>query len=77
MARAPSARLRAVSDAAPLELRAERDEAMEHIRQETPEQEPLGIVISRGSRAEEPPRFSAYVWSDAPELPSEPAARAA
>ena len=50
---------------------------MEHIRQETPEQEPLGIVISRGPRAEETPRFSAYVWSDVPELPSEPRARAA
>ncbi len=51
---------------------------MEHIRQETPEQEPLGIVISRGPRGEEPPRFSAYVWCDVPELPAEPqAARAA
>ena len=36
---------------------------MERIRQsEISEQEPIGIIISRGSRTEEPPRFSAYVW---------------
>jgi hypothetical protein len=35
------------------------------------EQEPVGIVISRGSRAEQVPRFTAYVWGPAPE--SEPA----
>jgi hypothetical protein len=29
--------------------------------------EPLGIVISRGSREEPPPAFSAYVWGPAPE----------
>ena len=29
--------------------------------------EPLGIVISRGSREEPPPAFSAYVWAPAPE----------
>ena len=27
-------------------------------------EEPMGIVISRGSRVEERPRFSAYVWSN-------------
>ena len=31
------------------------------------EQEPMGIVISRGSRAESTPRFWAYVWGPAPE----------
>jgi hypothetical protein len=31
------------------------------------EQEPMGIVISRGSRAEETPRFTAYVWGPVPE----------
>ena len=31
------------------------------------EQEPMGIVISRGSRAETAPRFWAYVWGPAPE----------
>jgi hypothetical protein len=31
------------------------------------EQEPVGIVISRGTRDEATPRFSAYVWGQAPE----------
>ena len=31
------------------------------------EEEPLGIVISRGSREETPPTFSVYVWGPAPE----------
>jgi hypothetical protein len=31
------------------------------------EQEPVGIVISRGSRDEATPRFSAYVWGPVPE----------
>jgi hypothetical protein len=35
-------------------------------------EEPLGIVISRGSREEPPPAFSVYVWGPAPE--PEPAA---
>lgn len=35
---------------------------MNELRQTTIEEEPVGIVISRGSRAEETPRFSAYVW---------------
>jgi hypothetical protein len=34
----------------------------------TEPQEPVGIVISRGSRAEPAPRFSAYVWGPAPEV---------
>lgn len=47
---------------------------MERIRQsEINEQEPLGIIISRGSRTEDPPRFSAYVWGPVPvtEQPSD------
>jgi hypothetical protein len=32
-----------------------------------PEQEPIGIVISRGSRQEDVPRVFAYVWGPAPE----------
>ena len=32
-----------------------------------PEQEPIGIVISRGSRQEAVPMFFAYVWAPAPE----------
>jgi len=31
------------------------------------EQEPMGIVISRGSRLEHPPTFSAYIWAPDPE----------
>jgi hypothetical protein len=30
-------------------------------------QEPVGIVISSGSRAEDAPRLIAYVWGPAPE----------
>ena len=33
------------------------------------EQEPIGIVISRGSRAEAAPRFWAYVWGQAEDVP--------
>lgn len=31
------------------------------------EQEPVGIIISRGSRDEATPRFSAYVWGPVPD----------
>jgi hypothetical protein len=33
------------------------------------EQEPIGIVISCGSRDEATPRFSAYVWGPVPDEP--------
>ena len=33
------------------------------------EDEPMGIVISGGSRVEATPRFSAYVWGPVPEEP--------
>ncbi|MDP1858713.1 MAG: hypothetical protein Q8K82_08580 [Gemmatimonadaceae bacterium] len=36
------------------------------------EEEPAGIVISRGSRAEPPPRVWAYVWGQAPEIEGTP-----
>jgi hypothetical protein len=39
--------------------------------------EPLGIVISQGSRAEQAPRFWAYVWGPAPEAEADVAPRAA
>ena len=29
--------------------------------------EPIGIIISRGSRAEAPTRLTAYVWGPVPE----------
>ena len=41
------------------------------------EQEPVGIVISRGSRAEPAPHFSAYVWGPAPEPDDQPETQAA
>ncbi len=39
--------------------------------------EPIGIVISRGSRAEPIPMFSAYVWGPAPEPAVDAASKAA
>jgi hypothetical protein len=35
------------------------------------DEEPIGIVISRGSRVEHAPKFFAYVWGPAPENPKE------
>jgi hypothetical protein len=43
---------------------------MAQIRPTESEQEPVGIVISRGSRAEQTPRLIAYVWGPAPEVES-------
>ena len=39
---------------------------MPNLRRVEIKEEPVGIIISRGSRAEETPRFSAYVWGPAP-----------
>jgi hypothetical protein len=39
---------------------------MKKIREVT-EQEPLGIIISRGDSVEQRPVFSAYIWAAAPE----------
>ena len=39
--------------------------------QTRPEEEPIGIVISRGARDAQQPRFSAYVWGPAPTEPTE------
>ena len=36
-------------------------------RQAETEQEPVGIVISGGSRGEQTPRFTAYVWGPVPD----------
>ena len=35
------------------------------------EQEPIGIVISRGTRLEHVPSVFAYVWASAPEISDE------
>ena len=40
---------------------------MAKVRPAEIEQEPVGIVISRGSRAEQTPKLTAYVWGPAPE----------
>jgi len=40
---------------------------MAKVRTTEVEQEPVGIVISRGSRAEQTPQFTAYEWAPAPE----------
>lgn len=45
---------------------------MSVFRQNVVEEEPMGIVISRGSRAEVAPRVSAYVWGGVSELDEPP-----
>ena len=40
---------------------------MTDVRERRADEEPMGIVISRGSRAENPPRFVAYLWCQAGE----------
>jgi hypothetical protein len=45
-------------------------------RDKTKNDEPVGIVISRGSREQDEPRFTAYVWGPAPSK-SDGATRAA
>jgi hypothetical protein len=46
--------------------------SMSEICQTSVEQEPMGIVISRGSREESPPRLSAVIWAQADEGPAPP-----
>ena len=41
--------------------------AMDRIVQSQVEEEPIGIVISSGSRAETQPRFLAYEWWPGPD----------
>ena len=50
---------------------------MTDVRERRTDEEPIGIVISRGSRAESAPRFSAYVWSQVGETTPTPEPRAA
>ncbi|MDQ3244099.1 MAG: hypothetical protein M3Q09_10260 [Gemmatimonadota bacterium] len=40
---------------------------MKKARQTPEQQEPLGIIISRGDRTEQPTVFAAYIWGPAPE----------
>ena len=46
---------------------ATTENTMKKVREITETQEPIGIIISRGDRAEERPIFSAYIWAAAPE----------
>jgi hypothetical protein len=49
------------------------DTAMTTARQKTKDQEPLGIIISCGTRDEASPRVSAYIWGPVPEAITSPA----
>ena len=50
---------------------------MSNTRRADLESEPVGIVISRGSREEAPPRFAAYIWGPVPEDTAEKTTKAA
>ena len=43
-----------------------QEDIMAKSRKAEIEQEPVGIIISRGSRAEQTPKFIEYVWGPAP-----------
>lgn len=47
------------------------------MQQHAPTTEPVGIVISTGSREVEAPRFWAYVWGPAPQGTNEVPSKAA
>lgn len=40
---------------------------MKKVREVIEQEEPLGLIISRGDRAEQRPVVSAYIWGPAPE----------
>ena len=50
---------------------------MKKLKTELKYQEPVGIVISRGSEPKTTPRFSAYEWAPGPEGETDPDAQAA
>lgn len=50
---------------------------MKKIREIVELEEPRGIIISRGDRAEQRPIFSAYIWAPAPESDAEKPAKVA
>ncbi|MEO6591885.1 MAG: hypothetical protein ABIO52_06175 [Gemmatimonadaceae bacterium] len=50
---------------------------MKKIRVVTESEEPIGIIISRGDRAEQRPIISAYIWGPAPEPDAEPTSKVA
>jgi hypothetical protein len=50
---------------------------MKKIKEVLENDEPIGIIISRGDRAEQRPIFAAYIWGPAPEPVTEPATKVA
>jgi hypothetical protein len=50
---------------------------MKKIKEVLEHDEPIGIIISRGDRAEQKPVFAAYIWGPAPEPVTEPATKVA
>ena len=66
-------RWRARDDSGP----ATCERKMKKIRKVSTEDEPVGIVISRGDRTEQRPVFSAYIWGPAPEPVLEPSTKVA
>lgn len=50
---------------------------MKKARKITESQEPLGIIISRGDRAEQMPIAWAYIWAPAPEPVAEATSKVA
>lgn len=50
---------------------------MKKLESASPDQEPVGIVISRGSRAEPSPLLRAYVWGAAPDVENDGESKAA
>jgi hypothetical protein len=53
------------------------ESAMKKIRETSQQDEPIGIIISRGDRTEQRPVFSAYIWGPAPEPVLEPSTKVA
>ena len=50
---------------------------MKKLKTDPKYEEPVGIVISRGSEPKTTPRFSAYEWAPGPEGETDPDAQAA
>ena len=50
---------------------------MKKVREPVENEEPLGLIISRGDRAEQRPVVSAYIWGPAPEPMAEPKTKVA
>jgi len=60
-----------------LRLIENSEHIMKKVREITEQDEPLGIIISRGDRGEQRPVFSAYIWGPAPEPVTDTATKVA